>query len=536
MRAGGSDIHAALHTQRPARRTGPLQGLRHTRGRPSQLIHVVSAAHAPHRRIAVVWVHMALLLALAAGVRSYRLGAQNFWLDEVLTIRIAAQPVADILRNYAPHAAAESRDQAPLAFVVTHFFLSPEHAEATARIPSALFGIATVVAIFFVARALLPLPVAGVGAILLAISPLHVWYSQEVRWYAQWVLFTTLSYLAFVRAVEKQQWRDWLLYAGLSVVAVYTFVFTFFLLAAQALSVLWLSVRARNRQRLLGRFTAAAGLIVVAGVPVLLWMILTNFGLGTGDSRQTPWGALPYTLFAYGAGFSLGPTLTYLHGGPASGRILSEYPVVVAVFAAYLPPFVLGIRALRRHLIAAAILLPWAGVLPILAFALALLPRATYNVRYTLASLPAFLLIVAIGLHAVRPRAVRWAWTVGVLACAAASLANYYGNRAYWKEEVRAAVEHIHASADARDPVLVIGQIEPPAAYYGPDLTLVSTRGCTQPHTGTVWVMSGRDWDRETRRCLAQLAGTHTTVEHRTFTGVDLWLLRPNDVRSSERM
>jgi len=39
-----------------------------------------------------------------------------------------------------------------------------------------------------------------------------VWYSQEARWYAQWLCFTALSYLAFLRAVRRGGRLSWTVY------------------------------------------------------------------------------------------------------------------------------------------------------------------------------------------------------------------------------------------------------------------------------------------------------------------------------------
>src|SRR5262249_26629503 len=141
-----------------------------------------------------------LLTGIAAVLRFYRLGAESFWIDEVWTVQVAAQRLAGIVANYDPRVDLVLRDQAPLAFLLEHFFITPEASEWYARLPSAVFGILGVLAVFRVGRELLPHPGPLLAAAFLALSPLHVWYSQEVRWYAQWTLLMTLSYGALMSA------------------------------------------------------------------------------------------------------------------------------------------------------------------------------------------------------------------------------------------------------------------------------------------------------------------------------------------------
>jgi len=52
-----------------------------------------------------------------------------------------------------------------------------------------------------------------VASLLLAISPGHVWYSQEARFYSLLTLLEILSTLAFLVAVKRRSWYVWAAYA-----------------------------------------------------------------------------------------------------------------------------------------------------------------------------------------------------------------------------------------------------------------------------------------------------------------------------------
>lgn len=69
------------------------------------------------------------------------------------------------------------------------------------RAPSALFGVATIVAMYFLTRELFASRLAAlVGATLLAGTTAHVLYSQEARVYSMQLFFTVLSALFFYRS------------------------------------------------------------------------------------------------------------------------------------------------------------------------------------------------------------------------------------------------------------------------------------------------------------------------------------------------
>jgi hypothetical protein len=42
----------------------------------------------------------------------------------------------------------------------------------------------------------------------------------------------------------------------------------------------------------------------------------------------------------------------------------------------------------------------------------------------------------------------------------------------------------------------------------------------------TLWVVVGRDWNRQAPLCLDRLLQSHAAVEHERFPGVDLWRLQ----------
>jgi hypothetical protein len=267
---------------------------------------------------------------------------------------------------------------------------------------------------------------------------------------------------------------------------------------------------------------------------------LSHAGLATGTPRPTRLVALGYTVFAYAAGFSLGPPLAYLHALPGALRVVLDYPVVLIIFALFVPLLALGVVRIRRLPAAAAVVVPWFVGPLLLIFLIAKLTNVTYEVRYTMIALPAFLLLLALGVDGLESRVVRRLAIGAVLACFAWSLVNYYWNPTYAKEDVRGALAYVTSREAGRSSALVVtvGQIDTVVPYYGRGLEIVSLRRCGDGNASEIfrrlprlqdvpafWLLVGRDWDRQAARCLAAFSRSRAPLDHRDFAGVELWHL-----------
>ncbi len=136
-------------------------------------------------------------LAILAGVllRLWNLGAWSLWGDEVASTNLAAAPVSVILTRATDL-------YPPLYSLFLHFWQGLGSSEALLqgevllRTPSALAGIATIGCVAWVALRL-DIPhrrtIALSAAALLALSPLHIWYSREARMYAPAALFAAAA-------------------------------------------------------------------------------------------------------------------------------------------------------------------------------------------------------------------------------------------------------------------------------------------------------------------------------------------------------
>jgi uncharacterized membrane protein len=330
-----------------------------------------------------------------------------------------------------------TREQAPLSILISHFFISESAPEFYARLPSLIFSCFGTLALFAFARLFLPFQTALLAMFLLAISPLDIWYSQEARWYAQWSLFTTLSYLVLVYAARDRSFVSWAGYAIVTVANLYSFIYSIFLVFAQSVSLIWRRSRGWATSRTVAIFCAVLVLVMFASIPVLRMIMGSLPDPETGTPRASSLLELPYSLLVYSVGFTVGPSLTELHAFPGLGEVLAEHPVIFLVMAVFLPVTVVGLGELRKQTDLASWLLPWILVPATSVFLVALIiPSMTYQVRYSFASLPAFCLLLAVGLMSFERR-IRWVSLASVVALSSFSLSNFYWQETYDESDVR---------------------------------------------------------------------------------------------------
>lgn len=142
----------------------------------------------------------------------------------------------------------------------------------TFRLLSVLFGVGALLATFFLGRKLFDEKVGLIAVGVLALLPLHIQFSIEVRAYALTVLLTTLAssvyWSALQAAGQHREWRYWFLYSGLAAASLHTHYFTAGIFVAHGLFAL---IQPRPRRGfLLRRLFVAAVAIFLLMMPWLL--------------------------------------------------------------------------------------------------------------------------------------------------------------------------------------------------------------------------------------------------------------------------
>jgi len=180
----------------------------------------------PQSRVAIGCILGILLCAFL--LRMYKLEV-GLWYDEVLTyIGYARMPFGEILTTY------KNENQHFVFTILAHacFALFGEGAWAL-RLPAALFGVASIWALYLFARQVGSTRQALFAAALFTFSYHHVWFSQNARGYSGLLFWALLSSWLLLRALREDRPGVWLGFAAAVAMGIYTHITMVFVIAGQ---------------------------------------------------------------------------------------------------------------------------------------------------------------------------------------------------------------------------------------------------------------------------------------------------------------
>ena len=328
-----------------------------------------------------------MLVSLCLGAFAWRvagLTSQSLWRDEVDALQFASRPPAGLLAMFT-----RPGENGPLFFAALHPWLAVVgHSEMALRLPSALAGVLMIALTYALARRLIRAAgeqdpgerVALLAALLTAVNPYLVWYSQEAKMYTWLAVWTLSALLMFLAAVQRGgAWR-WLGYLALLGIAVLHHLWAVALVPVCAAWLLALGRPYRSRWRPFLLTLALPLLPYLAVMGWWQWRLFTTAGFQTGHPFVPAGKIAGGLVVALGQGVAAAPNAA----------------IAAGVVALLLAGSVLATGRLSRPGRAAALLWSWAALPPLVIFAVSLV-KPMYAERYVIWILPALLLLLARG-------------------------------------------------------------------------------------------------------------------------------------------
>ncbi|MGQ9600143.1 MAG: glycosyltransferase family 39 protein [Anaerolineae bacterium] len=305
------------------------------------------------------------VMGLALALRLIGLGFQPLWWDEGWSLYFAASD----LPSLAAQTAVDIHP--PLYYLLLHGWIAAwGPGVISVRLLSVLIGVATVPLLYRVGARCIGERGGRWAALLLAVSPFHIYYSQEVRMYGLVTLLglaATAWGLGWSLRARRGLWRQWLGYVLAATAALYTQYYAAFLLLAlnAGVGLRWLGLMAapedwgNGRQPLpiqglgspsstgsrslgkwvlrplagLGWWLSAQAAVFLLFLPWLIYAggrLLTYVRFKVGIEQDQPWGFFLYLgrhLAAFVWGHAEGPLAAWWWVGLAPLGVL----VVIAI-------------------------------------------------------------------------------------------------------------------------------------------------------------------------------------------------------------
>ncbi len=393
-----------------------------------------------------------LVVALGTVLRLYGLGAESFWVDEVASLRyITGRTVVEVITE-VPYIDRHP----PLYYALLRGWIDlVGTSERAVRLLSAVFGIATIPALYGVGARLFDRRVGVVSAGLLAISRFHVLHSQSARMYSLLTFGAVCSMYFLVRLHTRSTWSLWAGYVGATVVTLTAHAFGVFVVAAQAV---YLGLRVRlSDDRMAMSLRRWLGAQVVAGLvaaPLGIGLVLQAVTLSEGGDVNVGWIPEPTVM----------RVLTTV------GSYLTPETAAIGLVTVGLSGTLLAIDGSRRSpdrersaLVTLWFLLPIVGPL-VLSYLLAPL----FVARYTIAAVPALFLGLAATVRRTASVEIRYITLALLVVALLSGLPGYYGQTAH--PEWRDATGVIEGNA-SEDAVVLASErgVSNPVEFYLPE-------------------------------------------------------------------
>src|SRR5256714_3005934 len=175
---------------------------------------------------------LVLIVVGAGAIRFVGIGSQSMWYDEVATTRDVAGGIGGLWARVR-----DVESSPPLYFALATLWTRMfGDGDAAIRSLSALAGTATVPIVYLIVRELgQGRGVAQIAALLTAVNPFLVWYSQEARPYALFAFFGAVSLLCLARALHRGSTRDLALFGLAAGATIATHYFGVFLVGPELL-------------------------------------------------------------------------------------------------------------------------------------------------------------------------------------------------------------------------------------------------------------------------------------------------------------
>jgi mannosyltransferase len=355
---------------------------------------------------------LVLIFSLGLCLRLYQLGRYSLWFDEAASL-LGGEYIGTMAKTAGIFGAAEDRYPAFLSKLFLYYWQFPGKDEFNLRMPAIVFGALAILAIYQLGKSLSGNKTGLLAALILAISPFHIYYSREVRMYSLVGLTVLASVYFLINALKYNRFRFWFGYLVFNLISLYTHYMAVLILLAEVIFFLVYYIRSRS---LFKNWLLVHGFLFLFLVPWLINVIsLVRLAFTNGKAyfwvptwiEHVSFKNVFYTLGNISAGFN-------------ASKII--YIALTVVF------FLLLIFGLfKKQKTETAILFWFCFLIPIVSMYLISKVKPIYTDRYILPSAIFFYLLVANGLSGLRNKyAIPILCTIVIL--------NGFGIRNYYRD------------------------------------------------------------------------------------------------------
>ena len=371
-------------------------------------------------------VSLSIILIIGISLRFYGLTVQSYWVDELFTL-FTANPNATLAE--AIHRVFHDLVHPPVYNVLLWvWFELFGFTEYVGRSFSAFTGSLSIIAIYYLGKETFNKNVGIYAALIVSLNYFLIYYSQDVRSYSIFVLWTILSYLFLFKAIRTQSTYNIVLYILFTLLLIYTHYFAFFLVGSQFFVFLYyIAISTTNRKKLI--YTAVAPMIVIAlSIAPLLYNILSSDA--TIAAERMAWCKEPTPYFF----------LSYIK------EYFSYQSVLFGILLLILAVKIYQKKIKNSHIIYALII--WIVISFLLPYIKSMISYPILTDRYTIYVLPAMILLISVAIDSIENKKLKYIILAFIIFFSVFRLYRYDYYSKPVKEEWRKVTNYVIADSE----------------------------------------------------------------------------------------
>lgn len=375
---------------------------------------------------------------------------QSLWLDEAInTLAAKNYSFFDLITKYAP-----ADFHPPGWFIIIWFWTKIfGYSEIAVRIPSVIFGVLTIWVVYLIGKKISSKEVGIIGAILICLNPLHIYYSQEARMYALATLAVCIN-IYFVIKILRDEKTDLLFLIFSNLLVLSSDYIAYFIFPAQLIFLLF-----SKKKGIIKKWLLAMAISLMLGI----WWIpifLNQLNAGSVLSSRLP----SWKLIVGGFDFKTLPLtfVKFIIGRISLSNKFLYTLILLPLSSLFLYLIWRGVRVANNF--SKYLLLSWIVIPPVIATIISVFVPV-YSYFRVLFIIPSFVMLIAIGISSFKS-GMKYLLLSFVILIEVFCTAVYLINPAYQREDWRGMVAFFKKKVPNSIILFESSGTLPPFDYY----------------------------------------------------------------------
>ena len=354
---------------------------------------------------------LVIIILIGGFLRFYHIEKRALWHDEVVSLNFAS-------KNFKSMIASVAQDRhAPLYYLIHFVWIQIfGNGELQLRFPSAVFGILSILIIFYIGKELFNYKIGLISSFLLSINLTHLIFSQEARMYSLLLFTSLLSNYFFIRLLKEETPKNITLFILSTSLMLYSHNLAFFILIFQGIYLLLI-----KKNKLFKTKIFVSQLVsVLIFIPWVAILLTTENLSGSIISSGFSYCSILDKFYSFSAGgllikarifeMSFNKSLLDFFFNHSFLDLFYLGKAEFFLFIIYLTLFISGIVYTlkkfnqKKQINVLSLILLWL-LLPLISkFIFLVGPTQDCDIRFVLISLPPFLLLIANGINNLKKR------------------------------------------------------------------------------------------------------------------------------------